>query len=137
MDRTHLVAQLTSRVLAKDADACAKCYTEDAELVSSAGTVKGRAEIRDWFETWFKSYSDLENSEELTNEGDEVFCIGVNHLTHTAPTVLPNGEKLEATGRRIKIVAEERYSFDGDLIKKHLMSWDANEMVSQLTGSIG
>ena len=135
MTRPELVARLTARVMTRDADACAECYTQDAELISSVGTVKGKDEIRDFFKGWFQSYDDIQIEEELTEEDGEVSCVAVNYLTHVAPTALPDGNTIDATGKRIRIDATERYSFDGDLIKTHRMEFDPNQMVSQLTGA--
>jgi uncharacterized protein (TIGR02246 family) len=135
MPKTQLVAHLTSHVIGQDADACARCYTEDAVLVTPAGTVKGRDEIRSFFDDRFRSFSDRDIQEELTEVDGDVDCIAVLHLTHTGPLVLPNGQTLEATGRRIRLDARELYSFDGDLIKSHRMEFDPAQAATQLTGA--
>ena len=132
MSKTELVARLTERVMAQDADACAQCYTEDATLITPAGTMNGKDAIRDFFDGRFKSFSDRDIQEELTDEDGDVDCVAVIHLTHTGPMVLPNGETLEATGKRIRLDAKEHYSFDGDLIKTHRMEFDPDQTASQL-----
>jgi ketosteroid isomerase-like protein len=134
MTRSDLVARLTARVMQKDADACAECYTQNAELISSVGTVKGKDEIREFFSGWFDSYDDIQIEEELTERNGEVHCVAVNYLTHVAPTTLPDGEQIDATGKRIRIDATEQYTFEGDLIKTHRMNFDPEQMISQLTG---
>ena len=120
--------------MTRDADACADCYTDDAILISSIGTVSGKDEIREFFDGWFQAYSDFDIKDELTEEGEEVSCVALGYQTHTAPSVLPNGVRIEATGRRIRIDAKERYSFEGDLIKTHHMEFDPEQIISQLSG---
>src|SRR5581483_5567516 len=117
-DKTHLIPPLTAACLVGDAGACAAFFTEDGEIATSLARVKGRAAIRDFYQGWFDAYSDIENREEMWQEGDEVVVLAVNRMTQTGPAVLPDGETLPPNRRRIRLFTAERYAFEGDLIKK-------------------
>ena len=132
--KPELGQRLTDSVMKMDAAACAACYAPDAELVSPNGVVRGREEIREFFDGWFQAFDDHEITDEFSEEGDVLVCHSVAKLTHVAPATLSTGQTVEATGRRVTVHAVERLTFQDNLIKTHNMEFDPQELADQLTG---
>jgi hypothetical protein len=130
--KAQLGQKLTDYCMEKDAEACAACYTDDAELASPLGTARGTAEIRQFFEGWFAAFEDYDIVDDLTEDGDTLHCDSVCKATHVGPMELPNGEVLPATGRRITINAHEVTLWEGDLIKRHTMEFDIDALIGEL-----
>src|SRR6266540_1057657 len=94
MTKAELGQRLTDRVIKMDAEACAACYTNDAEMITPLGAVRGTHEIREFFAGWFASFSDFDIVDDLSENGDTLFCDSVCKATHVASMTLPSGETL-------------------------------------------
>jgi steroid delta-isomerase-like uncharacterized protein len=105
----------------RDAEALAANYAADAVVETpAAGTVRGRTEIQDIFETWFAAFPDSDfQVEELLIDGDRVAQFFKTVGTHegTFFGASPTGKRFEARGvflYRLKenLIVHERRVYD-------------------------
>jgi len=89
---------------AGDLDGYVELYTDDAVLATPEGTFKGKGELRQRFARELTALSDINFTvASYVEQGDMFADEFVFAGTHTGPLVLPDGNKLPATGRRVEI----------------------------------
>jgi len=92
---------------AKDADAVAALYAEDATLVSDGGTFRGRDEIRQWVKSGLDQGSKLEAIEPMVEKTSGTLAYGTGRTRRRVGSVIHLGQYLivmEKIGGEWKIV---------------------------------
>jgi hypothetical protein len=130
----EVLDRLTAAVVAKDAQAVAGCYTEDAVAVTpDEGELRGRDRIAEYMSQFGGSFPDLQykylQKHDTGNVAiDEGYLIG----THTGPLPTPSGEAIPATGKQINVRSCDVATVESGLIIQHRIYFDQMEFLGQL-----
>ncbi len=129
MDR--LTAAATSN---KDLKALGQLFADDAIAhTPDHGTLKGRAEIVQWWQQMAEMVPDaVYQSDHSYEMGDTAIDEGHFSGTNTGPITLPTGEKLPATGKRIRMRGCDFATVDNGHIVEYRVYFDQMEMMEQL-----
>lgn len=118
---------------AGDIDAFAAAHAEDAVLVTPAGTVRGRAAIRDYWRRQKTAFPDLALTVEvIVADGDTVASEWQWIGTNTGPLAVRDRPPVAATGRRVELKGMEMARLrDGEIVD-YRMYWDGIALAQQL-----
>jgi ketosteroid isomerase-like protein len=130
--------QVTDRGLeawrARDADAFAGCYAENATIVGPGGMeLHGREGARQFIGMWIEGVPDNELT--IAHEhvcGSVVVQEGIFSGTHTGNLVTPDGQVIPATGRSLRAPFADVFEIGGDRIKSERLYYDQVELLTQL-----
>lgn len=129
MDRLTTLA-----VEARDLDAAASCYADNAVITTpDAGEVRGREHIADYWRQFIDAFSGTRfeplGKHEAGNAAiDEGYFIGTN----TAPMTMPDGQTLPATGKAVKVRSCDVATVEKGKITEHHLYFDQADFLSQL-----
>jgi hypothetical protein len=114
---SDVVDQLVTAKNAHDRDALMRCFSADAVLVPPQGVAQGVEEIASFYTVIMGAFPDLhlEVWEKIT-QGDHVACGIWEEGTHTGPFLLPGGDMLQPTGRRVGVRAAWMFTLENGLI---------------------
>jgi steroid delta-isomerase-like uncharacterized protein len=117
-----------------DLDACLATYAEDAELVLPlAAPIKGKEAIRATWEMYQTAFPDEKpTSIRHISEGDTVVTEWASVSTHTGPMMMPNGQSLPPTGRKITTSGVTVQDIENGKIKKQVFYFDVAALLQQL-----
>ncbi|GAC1484641.1 MAG: ester cyclase [Solirubrobacteraceae bacterium] len=119
---------------ARDAEAFARCYAEDATIHAPGGVeLRGPEGAKQFLATWNEGVPD--NDVTLTNEhvcGSVLVQEAVFTGTHTGALQAPNGEVIPATGRSLSARYAEVFEIEGDRIASDRLYFDQVELLIQL-----
>ena len=119
---------------ARDAEAFADCYAEDATIVAPGGVqLRGRDGAKQFFAIWSEGVPD--NQITITHEyvcGSVVVQEAVFSGTHTGALMAPNGELIPATGRSLSAPYVDVFEIEGDRITSDRLYFDQLELLTQL-----
>ncbi len=119
---------------ARDAEAWAECYAEDATIVAPGGVeLRGRDGAKQFLAIWAEGLPD--NDIMITREyvcGSVVVQEGVFSGTHTGGLMAPNGQVIPATGRSLSAPYAEFFEVEGDRITSDRLYFDQVELLTQL-----
>ncbi|GII27058.1 ester cyclase [Planotetraspora mira] len=109
-------------------------FTEDAVFVSPVGVAEGHEQIAWFFEQFFKGFPDLHLAVwfEATDTDNPMMVEWTGTGTHTGPVLLPDGQELEATGRRITLRGTCASFVENGKIVTHREYFDQLELYTQL-----
>jgi len=126
--------RVTAAVVANDRPAVAAGYAEDVVAVTpDEGEVHGRDAVLRYLFTLTEPFPDsVYESAKKYEDGDTAIDEGYLVGTHTGPLQLPNGEVLEATGRRIRVRTCDIAQVREGLIVRHAFYLDENDFARQL-----
>ncbi len=101
----EVMDRLTAAVMAKDMEAAAECYAEDAVAETpDAGTLRGREAIVDWHRAFVVAFPDARYEPYRKMETDDTAIdAGAMVGVHTGPLEMPTGETLGPTGKEVRI----------------------------------
>ena len=119
---------------ARDADAFAATYAEDATITAPGGMVAhGQDGARQFIAMWTEGVPD--NDITVTNEwvdGSTVIQEGVFSGTHTGTLVTPDGQSIPATGRSLRATYCDVFEVRDDRVVAERLYFDQVEMLTQL-----
>lgn len=119
---------------ARDAEAFAECYAEDATIVAPGGVeLRGPDGAKQFFGIWAEGAPDNELT--ITHEyvcGSVVVQEGVFSGTHTGGLMAPNGQVIPATGRSLSAPYADVFEVEGDRITSERLYFDQVELLTQL-----
>lgn len=119
---------------AHDLDSVVASYGDDAVLVTpDAGEVKGKKAIADYWRPFVDGFSEaryetISKLEAGNRAVDEGYFVG----THTGTMTLSSGEKLDATGKRIKLRSCDIATVQEGKITEHHLYFDEGDFMRQL-----
>lgn len=130
----ELMDRATAAIMAKDDAAVEACYAPDVVATTpDLGTLHGIEQLKDYMRQLTDAFPDM--SYELSRameDGkyaiDEGYVVGTN----TGPLALPDGRKLPATGKRLRMRSMDVATVESGLITKHDFYFDQMEMIEQL-----
>lgn len=117
-----------------DIDAAAALYADDAVLMTpDAGAVRGRENIAEYWHHFIDAFPDAhyETVAKLESDGravDEGYFIGTNTEAMTTPT----GERIEATGKHVRLRSCDIASVKDGMVTEHHVYFDESEFMRQM-----
>ncbi len=119
---------------ARDAEAFAASYSEDAVLTAPGGVeLRGRDGARAFMGMWNEAFPDNEIAIACEHDaGSVVVQEGTFSGTHTGTLMTPDGEAIPATGRSIKAPYVDVFEVEGDQIVSERLYFDRVELLTQL-----
>jgi hypothetical protein len=126
--------RLTAAVVAKDAQAVAECYAEDAVAVTpDEGELRGSDRIAEYLLQFGSSFPDLQYKYlQKHDAGNVAIDEGYITGTHTSPLPTPSGEAIPATGKQINVRSCDVATVEADVITQHRFYFDQMEFLGQL-----
>ncbi|WP_239115302.1 ester cyclase [Planotetraspora kaengkrachanensis] len=126
--------RLTDAINSHDLDRVLECFSPDAVVVSPYGVAEGREQIAWMYEQLFTGFSDftLTTWFEVTGTDIPMVAEWTSTGTHTGPFLLPDGNVLEGTGRRIAVRGTCASFVENGKITTHREYFDQLEMYTQL-----
>src|SRR5437870_647320 len=118
---------------AADIDAAMERFTSDADFLSPAGRMQGRAQIEPFLLGFAVAFPDARF--EVTGaieSGASVALEGVYSGTQSGPLTTPEGGEIPPTGRRASAPFVTLFDVEGDLITSHRAYWDQLGFMAQL-----
>lgn len=119
---------------ARDAEAFAECYAEDAAIVAPGGVeLRGPDGAKQFLAIWAEGVPDNEIT--ITHEyvcGSVVVLEAVFSGTHTGGLMAPNGQVIPTTGRSLSAPFAEVLEVEGDRITSDRLYFDQVELLIQL-----
>ena len=119
---------------ARDAEAFAECYAEDATIMAPGGVeLRGADGAKQFLAIWAEGVPDNEIT--ITHEyvcGSVVVQEGVFSGTHTGGLMAPSGEVIPATGRSFSAPYTDVFEVEGDRITSDRLYFDQVELLTQL-----
>lgn len=127
-----------ARYNAGDVDGFADAHAEDAILLTPAGTLTGRAAIREFWGNQRTAFPDLVLTVDVVvAQGDVVAAEWTWAGTNTGPVVLRGGARVPPTGRRVELKGMELAYLRGGKIAEYHMYWDSAAIAEQLADPEG
>ncbi|MBP2702219.1 ester cyclase [Microbispora sp. RL4-1S] len=134
VDNWEVKRELADAINDHDVHRMLDLFTENAVFVSPVGLAEGRDEIVWIFEQFFKGFPDLRLTVwyEATGTDNPLVVEWTGTGTHTGPFLLPDGQVLEATGRRIALRGTCASFVENGKIATHREYFDQLELYTQL-----
>jgi len=127
--------RLTDALLSGGDDAAvAACYTEDAIAVTpDQGKIAGREGVVEYLRQFMNAFPDAQYDYIAKHESghvaiDEGYFAGTN----TGDLESPDGERVAATGKKVRVRDCEVMIVEGGLIREHRFYFDQMEFLGQL-----
>ena len=130
----NILDQATEASFRQDWAAAEKFYAPDAIGVTpDQGELKGGAEIMRWLKEFFDAFPDAQYQPEHKHESgntaiDEGWFVGTN----TGELILPTGDKLPATGKRVRVRGADMATVENGMITSHRFYYDQMDFLGQL-----
>ena len=125
--------QLARAFDAHDAEGAALLFHPRCVIVGPEGTGDGRMEVASYLERFFIAFPDSQRS---TWRQMDVGDCAINEVmltcTHKGPMLLPTGEEVEATGRRVHLRTCEIITVEDGLVMSFQSYYDQLELLAQL-----
>jgi ketosteroid isomerase-like protein len=117
-----------------DDNAVAACYTEDAVAVTpDQGQITGRESITAYLRQFIKAFPDAHYDYSAKYEtGNVAIDEGYFAGTNTGDLELPDGERVPATGKSVRVRDCEVMIVEDGLIREHRFYFDQMEFLGQL-----
>jgi ketosteroid isomerase-like protein len=119
---------------ARDAEAFAECYAEDATIEAPGGVqLRGPEGAKQFLAIWADGVPDNEIT--IVHEyvcGSVVVQEGVFSGTHTGSLMVPSGELIPATGRSLRAPYADMFEIEGDRVTSERLYFDQVELLTQL-----
>ena len=130
---SKLLDYYVERYNAGDLDAVMDLYAEDSVQLMPDGVFEGRSVIRERLAQELNAFSDVAHRVESFVEQGDTFADEWTFVgTHTSPFVLPDGNEVPATGRRVEIRGMEFVQMrDGKIVVDNLY-YDTTGVLAQL-----
>jgi len=115
-----------------DVDAIMASYTQDAQLITPDGELRGQAAIRAYWAVWLEAFPDI------TLTPTRRLCTGNTTVeeavatgTHTGVLHSPQGD-IPPTGKRIEVPYINVSTVEGGLVATDHNAWDRVAVLEQL-----
>jgi ketosteroid isomerase-like protein len=129
----EITDELISAFNEHDFETVAGFFGPRASYVCPGGIAEGREEIASYFALYFEGFPDIKlTPHDEVVCGDLVMFEWIVTSTHTGPFLLPTGEIIEATGRRVALRGCDIRTMDNGLIASQQVYYDQLEMLTQL-----
>jgi hypothetical protein len=119
---------------ARDADAFAACYAEDAVIAAPGGAeLRGHDGAKAFMGMWREAFPD--NDITITSEdqcGSVIWQVGTFSGTHTGNLMTPDGQVIPPTGRSVSAGYADRFVVEGDVVVSETLYFDRMELLTQL-----
>jgi steroid delta-isomerase-like uncharacterized protein len=118
----------------RDLEACVAAYADDAEVVlPGAPPFKGKDAIRAAWQMYMAAFPD-EHPTQIRHlaDGNTVVTEWKTEATHNGPLMMPTGETLPATGRKISSSGVTVQDIQGGKVIKQVFYFDNVEFMQQL-----
>ena len=119
-----------------DVDAAVALVAEDSDFRTPMASLEGRDAIRGYLAAFDDAFPEGSyRIDTLVESTATVAAEGIYVATHIGPLPLPDGSRLEPTGRTVSTPFVTMFRVvDGDIVS-HRPYWDVAGFLSQLTGS--
>jgi ketosteroid isomerase-like protein len=121
-------------VVKKDMKALGECFAEDAVAhTPDHGEIKGRAEIVRWWAELLEAMPDARyESVHAYEMGDTAIDEGYMSAVNSGPLTMPTGEKLPATGKRVRMRGCDFATVENGHIVDYRVYFDQLDFLDQL-----
>ncbi|GII59017.1 hypothetical protein Pth03_74060 [Planotetraspora thailandica] len=118
---------------AHNSELLGRCFAPHIAAVGPDGEAEGREQVVSYYEVIWMAVPDMRFTVWQTiTEGDEVAATALVTGTHTGPLLMPGGESLSGTGRRVGFRCCWVLTVEQRLIVSYHLFYDQLEMYSQL-----
>jgi hypothetical protein len=119
---------------ARDADAYAACYSDDAIITAPGGMeAHGPDGAKMFMDAWCAAFPDNEITIEHEHvAGSVVTQEGIFSGTHTGNLHTADGQTIAPTGRHVNAGYVDVFEIDGDVITSDRLMFDRLELLTQL-----
>ncbi|MDQ0147388.1 MULTISPECIES: nuclear transport factor 2 family protein [Pseudarthrobacter] len=126
--------RLMAAMDAKDRDALAGCYAEDAVIrTPDQAGISGRTAIADYYSHFWEAMPDVRYERTATHEaGDVAVAEGFVVGTNTGQLGLPTGGTLPPTGRQVRVRSCDVTAVQDGVVTSHHAYFDQLELLGQL-----
>ena|SRR5687767_13903382 len=130
----EVLDRLTAAVVAKDAEAVAECYAEDAVAVTpDEGELGGRDRIAKYLLQFGSAFPDLQYKYlQKHDAGNVAIEEGYITGTHTGALHTASGEAIPPTEKQINVRSCDVATVEGGVITQHRFYFDQMEFLGQL-----
>ncbi|MEO3810309.1 nuclear transport factor 2 family protein [Sphaerisporangium sp. B11E5] len=129
--------ELISAFNARDFERAASFFAPRASYVCPGGVAEGRAEIASFLALYPVGLPDIMVTPHAkTTCGDLVVLEWTVTSTHTGPFLLPTGDHVPPTGRRVAVRGCDIRTMENGLISSQRVYYDQLEMLTQLGVSL-
>ena len=116
----------------RDLDAIMAAYTEDVQLITPDGEMRGKDAIRAYWGVWLEAFPDITlTPTRRVCAGNTTVEEAVATGTHTGVLHTPQGD-VPPTGRRIEVPYINVSTIEGDLVATDHNAWDRLVVLEQL-----
>jgi hypothetical protein len=132
-DGQDVTDNLLDALNAHDLEEAIGVYKPRAYYASPSGRAEGRQEIGSFFGLLLEAFPDMRTTpwSKVTAEDAELTQWTFTG-THTGPFLMPGGQVLEATGRRVSVRGCDIRTLENGLILTHSIYYDQLELVGPL-----
>jgi len=119
---------------ARDLEACMAFYTEDAEVVlPGSPPIQGKDAIRGAWQMYMTAFPD-EHPTQIRHlvDGNTVVTECKTEATHNGPLMLPTGDTLPPTGRKVSNSSVAVQDMEGGKLAKQVFYFNLVELLQQL-----
>lgn len=133
MSRTEFITDFFGHVDAVDFDWCQDYLASDCCIEAPGFSQQGGEVVILWMAGFFAAFPDLKHRPyQVASEGDSsAFLVEVTG-THTEDLALPDGGVVPPTGRQLRMVLGEFWTFDAEKITEYRVIYDQAEFMTQL-----
>jgi hypothetical protein len=119
---------------ARDADAFAACYAEDAVIAAPGGAeLRGHDGAKAFMGMWREAFPDNDITIRSEDEcGSVLWQVGTFSGTHTGNLMTPDGQAIPPTGRSVSAGYADRFVVEGDVVVSETLYFDRMELLTQL-----
>jgi predicted ester cyclase len=130
----EVLNRVTDAMVSHNPDALADCYAENAVAVTpEQGELSGREAVCAYLAEFLEAFPDFTYEYLQQHEaGNWAIDEGYFGGTNTGPLVMPSGEALAATGKRIRVRGCDFAQVEGGRIVVHRFYYDQMEALGQL-----
>jgi ketosteroid isomerase-like protein len=125
--------ELITAFNARNLDRAAACFSPRAIYVCPGGIAEGRAEIASFLTLYLESFPDMVVTPHgISTCGDQRVMEWIITSTHTGPFLLPTGEIVPPSGRRVVVRACDVRTMEDGLISSLRVYYDQLQILTQI-----
>jgi steroid delta-isomerase-like uncharacterized protein len=118
-----------------EVDAAVGMLADDSDFRTPMGPLVGRKAILSYLNGFDEAFPDASyRIDTLVASTASVAAEGIYVATHKGPLPLPDGSRLEATGRTVSTPFVTMFRVVDDKIVSHRPYWNVSDFLAQLTG---
>jgi steroid delta-isomerase-like uncharacterized protein len=118
-----------------DVDGAVDLVADDGDFRSPMGQMPDKEAVRAFLGGFDAAFQDAHFDLEHVLEAEGLVAVeGVYRGTHNGPLLMPDGDILPGTGRKVRAPFVTMFEIAGGKIRSHRPYWDVAGFMAQLTG---